>query len=262
MDLNLKNKRALITAGSYGLGYACAKSLSEEGAQVTICSRNAENVSTAVESIKSQTTNKVFGFPADLTKENELEEIVARANEAMGAIDILVVCTGHPPTYPFSKASDADWALGLDLILHPVIKLTRAVLPHMINQKFGRLIYIGSVFGLQPEVSSVIQSTLRTGLNSFSKCVATENAEYGVTANVICPGYFDTPLCRNLSQQYAEQQNKTADQVWQAWKEVSPIKEYGDPDDLGALVAFLASSHAKFLTGTSLCIDGGFLKGY
>lgn len=262
MELNLKNKRALVTAGTYGLGYACAKSLSQEGAQVTICSRSDENVSSAVESIKSETDNKVFGLAADLTNENDLNEVISYSNDTMGGIDILVVCTGHPPTYAFSKATDEDWSLGLDLILHPAIKLTRAVLPHMREQKYGRLIYIGSVFGIEPEVSSVIQSTLRTGLNAFSKCVATENAQEGITSNVICPGYFDTPLCRNLSKQYAEQLDKTADEVWQYWKEVSPMREFGDPEDLGALVTFLASSRARFLTGTAIVIDGGFLKTY
>lgn len=262
MELYLKNKRALVTAGSYGLGYSCAKALSKEGSVVSICSRNQDNVNKAVNSISLETGNSVFGFKADLTNEDDLSELISKANLAMGAIDILVVCTGHPPTQPFSKATDIDWLTGIDLILQPVIKLTRAVAPEMQKQKFGRLIYIGSVFGLEPEVSSVIQSTLRTGLNSFSKCVATEYALDGITANVICPGYFDTPLCKNLAKQYAEQLDKSADEVWEDWKNVSPVKEYGDPDDLGAMVAFLASSKAKFLTGTSLAMDGGFLKSY
>ncbi len=210
MDLDLKGKKALVTGGSYGLGYACAKSLSREGADVVICSRSESNVASALESIVKETGNKVSGFSADLSKKIELEEVISRAKSYIGKIDILVVCTGHPPTFPFSKATDEDWMLGIDLVLQPAIKLTRAVIPDMLEQDFGRLLYIGSVFGVEPEVSSVVQSTLRTGLNSFSKCIATEYASKGITANVICPGYFDTPLCRNLSKQYAESLGKTS----------------------------------------------------
>ena len=262
MELDLTNKRALVTAGSYGLGYSCAKSLSQEGARVVICSRSSDNVKAAVESIQRETGNEVSGFSADLSNVAELDDIVARSKEFLGEIDVLVVCTGHPPTYPFSKATDEDWNLGINLVLQPVIKLTRGVLPGMKERGFGRLIYIGSVFGLEPEVSSVIQSTLRTGLNGFSKCVATESAASGVTSNVVCPGYFDTPLCRNLAEKYAKELGKTSDEILNLWKDIAPIGEFGDPDDLGALVAFLASSKAKFVTGTSISIDGGFLRQY
>lgn len=262
MDLELNNKRALVTAGSYGLGYACARSLALEGAQVTICSRDQENVKKAIETISEESGNVILGFSADMSKSNELEQIVSRAKSNMGGVDILVVCTGHPPTHPFSEATDEDWNDGLNLVLQPVIKLTRAVLPEMKQQKFGRLIFLGSVFGLEPEVSSVIQSTLRTGLNAFSKCIATENALDGVTSNVICPGYFDTPLCQNLSMQYAKSLNKTQEEVLESWKNISPVKNFGDPNDLGDLVSFLSSTKGKFITGTSISIDGGFLRGY
>jgi 3-oxoacyl-[acyl-carrier protein] reductase len=262
MDLKLNDKRALVTAGSYGLGYACARSLSMEGAQVTICSRDQENIKRAIDSLSEESGNVISGFSADLTKSNELEGIVDQAKATMGGIDILVVCTGHPPTHPFSQATDEDWNDGLDLVLQPVIKLTRAVLPDMKQQQFGRLIYLGSVFGLEPEVSSIIQSTLRTGLNAFSKCIATENAIDGVTSNVICPGYFDTPLCQNLSKQYAKSLNTSQEEVLESWKNIAPVKKFGDPSDLGDLVAFISSDKGKFITGTSISIDGGFLKGY
>lgn len=262
MDLNLSSMRALVTGGTYGLGYACAKSLSAEGAKVVVCSRDSENVALAKDSIQKETGHRVEGFAADLGNIEQLDSIVDKASEILGAVDILVVCTGHPPTYPFSTATDEDWNTGINLLLQPVIKLTRRVLPQMKSRGFGRLIYIGSVFGLEPEVSSVIQSTLRTGLNAFSKCVATENAKDGVTANVICPGYFDTPLCRELAGKYAKEQGKSVEDILDMWQGIAPIGEFGDPDDLGSLVAFLASSRAKFITGTSIAIDGGFLRHY
>ena len=238
MDLDLNGMKALVTGASYGLGFACAKSLSNEGVSVAICSRDQERVSAAAEEISSSTSNKAFGFAADLTQENDLSELVAKTKEYMGGIDILVLSTGHPPTYSFTNATDKHWEDGINLVLKPAIALTRALLPEMRRQKYGRLIYIGSIFGLQPESSSIIQSTLRTGLNAFSKCIATEVAAEGVTANVICPGYFETPLVKNLAAKYANEQSSSVDSVMDDWKSSSPTMTFGDPNDWEPLFLF------------------------
>lgn len=129
-------------------------------------------------------------------------------------------------------------------------------------RKYGRIIFIGSISGLEPEVTSVVQSTFRTGLNAFAKCVATEVAADGVTVNVICPGYFDTPLVRELAQQYATTQNAPVESVLKDWAQYAPAKRFGKPDDLGSLVAFLASPKAEFMTGTTVTVDGGAVRAY
>lgn len=262
MELNLSGKKALITGASYGLGYACARTLSMEGADVVLCSRNSEHVLAAVNSIKLDSNNSIFGIVADLTQKIEINRLLFEAKKHLGKIDILVVCTGHPPTYPFSKATDDHWSQGLDLVLQPAIRLTRGVVEDMKEFEYGRIIYIGSVFGLEPEVSSVIQSTFRTGLNAFSKCVATEYASQGITANVICPGYFNTPLCTELAKKYSQETGKPVEEILKSWGDIAPIQKFGDPEDLGSLVAFLSSPKAKFITGTSIAIDGGFLRQY
>src|SRR5262249_46646381 len=152
-------------------------------------------------------------------------------------IDILVVSTGHPPTYSFSAATDEQWKQGLDLLLRPPILLSRMLLPEMQLRKYGRLIFIGSILGLEPAKTSVVQRTLRTGLNALAKCIASEVAADGVTVNVICPGYFDTPLVRELAEQYARVEGVSAETVLSDWAEYAPAKRFGKPDDLGALVA-------------------------
>ena len=119
-----------------------------------------------------------------------------------------------------------------------------------------------TIFGLEAEKTSVVQSTLRTGLNALSKCIASEVAGDGVTANVICPGYFDTPLVRELAQQYATAEHVSVDDVLSVWANYSPVKRFGKPEDLGALVAFLASPRGEFITGTTLTIDGGAVRQY
>ena len=257
MELGLKGKKALVTGASYGLGYACAQTLAEEGVEVAISSRYFDKIDSVAQELTRKTGSKVIGIAADLTKLEDLERTVKEAEEALGHIDILVVSSGHPPTHPFSEATLEQWSEGHDLVLRPPIYLTKLLLPGMRKRNFGRVIYIGSIFGIEPEYSSVVQSTLRTGLNALTKCVATEAAADGVTANVLCPGYYDTPLITELAKQYAVAHGVSSQEVVNAWKYSSPVKRFGKPEDLGAMVAFLASAKAEFITGTAITMDGG-----
>ncbi len=262
MDLGLSGKTALVTAASYGLGFACAKQLAAEGVRVVLCSRDADRANKAAEQIAQETGNQVTGIAADLRNPTDVRELLDRAEAVLGGTDILVLSTGHPPTFPFTRATDEHWQQGIDLILRPAISLTRGLLTGMRERGYGRLIYIGSATGLQPEKSSVVQSTLRTGINAFSKCIATEAAADGVTANVLCPGYFDTPLVTDLAGKYAEEEGVSTEQVLENWKNLSPAAKFGKPEDLGAFVAFLASPRGEFFNGTSIAMDGGYLKQY
>ncbi|MBX3076837.1 SDR family oxidoreductase [Candidatus Obscuribacterales bacterium] len=276
MQLNLNGKNAIVTGASYGLGFACAQALAEEGANVSICSRAEDKVVDAVQKIEEAVKAKYqsyaytpgdkrepprfFGLGADLTTESDLNRVVDESQKTFGDIDVLVLSTGHPPTYPFSVATDEQWQRGIDLLLRPAIVLPRLLIPAMKKNNYGRIIFLGSIFGLEAEKSSVIQSTLRTGLNALAKCIATEYAADGITANVICPGYFDTPLVQGLAQQYADSQKVSRETVLQDWADYSPMKKFGKPEDLGALVAFLASPRAEFITGTTITIDGGAVR--
>lgn len=262
MDLNLSGKTALVTGASYGLGFACAQSLAAEGVRVAIASRDRGRVYEAAERISTAANAPVIGIEADLTSDHDLERLATEARRGLGHVDILVLSTGHPPTYPFSQASDSHWEEGIHLILKPAIQLSRAFLPAMRASRYGRLIFIGSIFGLEPEKTSIVQSTLRTGLNAFSKCIATEAAPDGVTSNVICPGYLDTPLVRELAGKYASEEGRPAGAVLKDWQACSPSGKFGRPEDLGALVSFIASPRGEFINGTSLTMDGGALKQY
>jgi 3-oxoacyl-[acyl-carrier protein] reductase len=261
MDLHLKGKRALITGASYGLGYACADVLAGEGVNVAICARDEEKITAAAKEIADRHQVKTAGISADLTKQEDLERLVKEARKQLGGVDILVVSTGHPPTYPFTSATDQHWDLGNQLVLRPPIVLTRLVLEEMQYRKYGRIIFIGSIFGLEAEKSSVVQSTLRTGLNALAKCIASEVAQDGITVNVICPGYFETPLVHDLAKQYADTHN-SVEEVLNEWRAYSPVKCFGKPEDLGALVAFLASPRGEFMTGTTVTMDGGAVRKY
>lgn len=263
MKLNLNGKTALVTGASYGLGFACAKALAQEGVRVAICSRNQNHLDIAAREISDETGQSIFKIKADLSSEEDISQIVESAKRELGTIDILVLSTGHPPAYSFDDATDEHWETGSDLILKPAIMLTRALLPDMRRNKFGRLIYVGSIFGLEAESSSIIQSTFRTGINAFSKCIAQGAAIDGVTANVLCPGYFDTPLLGDLAKTLAEESpGNTVETLLDSWKRVSPARKFGKPEDFGAFACFLASPRGEFINGTSIALDGGSLKQY
>jgi 3-oxoacyl-[acyl-carrier protein] reductase len=263
VNLNLKGKKALVTGASYGLGFACAQVLAEEGAEVAICSRTEADVAKAAKRIEEAVPgSRAISITGDLTKSADLDRIVEEATKELSAIDILVLSTGHPPTHPFSEATDEQWQAGYEMLIQPALQLSRAVIPGMQKRKYGRIILIGSIFGLEAEVSSVIQSTFRTGLNALAKCLATEYAADGITVNVVCPGYFDTPLVRTLAKQYAAAQGSNVESVMLDWKTYSPVKKFGKPEDLGALVALLASPRGEFITGTAITIDGGAVRQY
>lgn len=262
MQLELKDRTVLITAATYGLGYACAEAFAREGMRLLICSRDQSRVDEAVQKLSELGAASVDGIKADLTNEADLEKLIEQTGRTLGKLDILLLNTGHPPTYPLLQTTDHHWQQGIDLILKPAIKLTQAFLPQMRENAYGRLIYIGSIFGLQAEPSSIIQSTLRTGLNAFVKCVAAEGAREGVTANVVCPGYFHTPLAVDLAGKYAREAGSTTESVIESWRELAPAKKFGNPADLGSLVAFLASPRAEFINGTAITIDGGLIRQY
>ena len=249
-------------AATYGLGYACAEALAAEGVRLVICSRDQERVDKAVATLAKSHGTSVFGISADLTKTDDIARLVEYTNQSLAKVDIVLFNTGHPPTFPLLKTTDEQWQRGIDLVLTPAIKLTQAFLPQMLENNYGRLIYIVSIFGLQAEPSLIIQSTLRTGLNGFVKCVASEGAGDGVTANVICPGYFHTPLAVDLAAKYAREANVSTEMINDSWRQLAPTKKFGKPEDLGALVTFLASPRGEFINGTAVTMDGGLVKQY
>lgn len=261
MNLGIKGKVALVTAASRGLGYACAEALAAEGAHVVICARHEKQLAVAAKTLASRHKTKVVGIQADLTQERSLSYLVKTVEKRLGPVEILVMSTGHLPAGSFSAVSDDDWDLGLKLTIRPATVLAKLVVPKMKEQKFGRIILLSSVFAFEPDPGFVISSTYRAGLSAFAKCLSDEVAADGVGVNVVAPGYFDTPLLHELAQKRAASAGKSAKQVLDDWGKLSPTKRLGSPDELGAVVALLASPKSAFLQGVTLAVDGGFMKG-
>lgn len=260
MDLGLTNKVALVTAASRGLGYACAMALAAEGAHVAICSRSKARVQTAAARIVKATGSKVIGIQTDLTREEHLPRLVRSVEKVLGPIDIFVFNTGNPPAGTFAQASDKDWTLGFALCVRSPIVLCRRILPGMRKRKFGRIIFLSSIFAQEPDEGYVVSSTLRAGLGALSKCLARGAGRDGVSVNTVCAGYFDTPLLRGVAQKQSASSKKTAKELLSEWGRLAPIGRLGDPAEIGRLVVLLASPLTGYIQGATVPIDGGLLR--
>lgn len=244
MDLQLKGKKVLVLGSSSGIGKAIAKSFISEGAEVTICSRNIEKLEKTAKEIGA----KHF-IQADLTKPNQGKEAVENAIRKMGGIDILITNTGGPNKGNFSDISDQQWHEDFQSLWMSVVESLKSALPEMKKNNFGRVILITSLAAKEPMAGLTTSNGLRAGLAGLVKSVANEYAAFGITLNLLLPGYTATDRLKEL--------NLSDEKV----KLMVPAGRLGDPRELADLAVFLSSPLSGYTTGQSIVVDGGALKG-
>ena len=264
MELDLKNKVAVILASSKGLGLACAKEFYREGAHVIICSRSEENLKIAVNRIKKvhsgETENRVVSVKTDLSNSKEIENLVNTILEEFDRIDIVVHNAGGPPSAPLIEISQEDWKNSIDLNLLSFIRTCKLVIPIMKYQQYGRIIAITSVSVKQPLQNLVLSNTTRLGIVGFAKTLATEHAKDNILVNVVCPGLTLTDRMKELINITVQNTGKSVEEVEKGWTDQIPLGRLGKPEELANLVVFLASEKASYITGTTIQVDGGFVK--
>ncbi|MFX1488735.1 MAG: SDR family oxidoreductase [Promethearchaeota archaeon] len=264
MDLGLLNKVALVLASSKGLGLACAKGFYEEGANVIICSRSIENLRKAkeeIESLDSQNKDaKIIPIVANLMYESQITNLIQKTFEEFGKIDILVHNAGGPPSGSIDKISREDWSNSIELNLLSFIKITELVIPIMRQQKYGKIIAITSVSVKQPLDTLVLSNTTRLGVVGFAKTLANEYAKDNILVNVVCPGPTLTERMKELIKSQMIQTEKSEEEITKMWIDEIPLGRLGKPEELANLVIFLASEKASYITGTSIQVDGGFVR--
>lgn len=261
MDLGIKNKIALVTASSQGLGKAAALSLAKEGAKLAICSRDEKSINAAAKEISEQTGATVFPIAADVSKSDDIIRLIESVKKEFGTIHILVNNAGGPPTGTITGISDTEWEKGVNLTLMSTIRLTRAVLPMMERQKWGRVVTIVSITAKQPVDELLISSTLRPGILGLSKVLANQYGKFGITINTICPGYVLTHRQEELSRSRSAEKNITMEEYLVESAKNIPIGRLGRPEEIGDVIAFLASERASFINGANFLVDGGQTKG-
>ncbi|KAA3620393.1 MAG: SDR family NAD(P)-dependent oxidoreductase [Calditrichaeota bacterium] len=261
MDLGIKKKHAYVAASSRGLGFAAALELAREGAQVSICGRNLKTITAAAKEITRLTKADVLPIVTDISTAEEIEKSVAAARENFGPIEILVNNAGGPPAGLFDDIGEDGWQRGFELTLMSAVRLIHAVLPGMKKRSWGRIVNITSISVKQPIQGLFLSNALRPGIIGMAKSLAEEVAGLGITINNVCPGWTETERVNEILQARIESSGKTMDEEMRLATESIPMGRMGKPAELAAMIAFLCSERASYITGVSVPVDGGSFKG-
>ena len=252
MELGLKNKVAFVAASSKGLGKAVALELANEGAHVIICGRNKENLEIAKREIEEQSHSKVLALSGDLSVSSDREKIIRSTLQEYPTIDILVTNTGGPPSGKFEDFKMEDWDKAYNNLLASAVDLVKGFLAGMKQQRWGRIISITSMTVKQPIHNLILSNSVRVSVVGLMKTLANELGEYNITVNNVVPGYTETDRLKELNKKNSS---------FALIKNEIPLGRIGKPEEFAAAVAFLASERAGYITGVSLPIDGGWIKG-
>jgi 3-oxoacyl-[acyl-carrier protein] reductase len=260
MDLGLKDRVALVAAASRGLGRAVAEELASEGVSLVLCARNRAALTETCDHIEQTTGVPVLGVTADVSIPEDVARVVQSGLDRYGRIDILVTNAGGPPAGPFESLSREAWDAATRLTLTSAIELTRAVLPGMKERRWGRILNITSISVKQPVENLMLSNSLRAAVTGFARTLANEVAPYGITVNNIMPGYTRTERLEELAQMMAQKDGISPAEFKARWESEIPMKRLGEPREFAALAAFLVSERASYITGTSIPVDGGWIR--
>lgn len=265
MDLGLNGTAAFIAGASSGLGYAVARELAHEGANVVICSRSAERITRAAESIADDTGAEVIGIRCDVTSEDAVREAVEDAVGKLGGLNILVTNAGGPPSGSVDQLSSEQWRNAIELNFMSTVNLCRAALPHLraaaaSADPLARILMITSISAKQPIPNLMLSNAARAGVQGFAKSLAEEVGPEGITVNTILPGYTRTDRLTELAHGIRERTGRSAEEIEAGWADNSVLKRIAEPHEFAAAAAFLLSRRASYVTGVALPVDGGRSK--
>jgi 3-oxoacyl-[acyl-carrier protein] reductase len=252
---------AIVAASSQGLGKAVALGLAREGVKLALCSRNEATLTTAAEEIYSATGAEVLTRALDVTKHDQVHAFVAETVEEFGRLDICVANAGGPPSKSFAETSVEDWYRANELNFMSTVYFARETLPLMQERRWGRFIAITSMTVKQPVEGLILSNAVRAGVSGLIKSLANEYGRYNVLVNNVCPGYTATARLIELSDRLANAQGVTPEEIQQRWASQTPLGRIGLPDEFADVVVFLASERASYVTGVSIQVDGGIVKG-
>jgi 3-oxoacyl-[acyl-carrier protein] reductase len=260
MDLGLRDKVALVAAGSAGLGLAVATVLAREGARVAICGRDATRLAAAADAIRDAGGQEVLAVAADVAQSVDAKRFVDEAASRFGRVDILVTNAGGPPSGEFLDLDEEAWRKGVDLTLLSAVNLCYAAVPHMRQAGGGRIIAITSVSVKQPLRNLTLSNSIRAAVVGLTKTLSIELAPHNILVNSVLPGWTRTQRVDELMAARTAKQGVAREQVEAGIVGDIPLKRMGEPEEFAAVVAFLASERASYVTGVAIPVDGGSIR--
>jgi 3-oxoacyl-[acyl-carrier protein] reductase len=259
MDLNLRGKTALVIASSQGLGFAIAERLVREGTNVMISGRDEEKLIKKASELEAIGLGKVSFQKTDITKTEDIKQLISKTNEVFGSLHLLINNAGGPPAGTFEDLTDADWQTSFELNLLSYVRIIREALPYL-KQHGGKILNIASSSIKEPIPGLILSNTFRTGIVGLSKTLATELAPYNILINTIAPGRIATDRVKHLDQHRADKQGVSLETVEANMRESIPLKRYGTPEEFANVAVFLLSDANTYMTGSSFLVDGGMIK--
>jgi 3-oxoacyl-[acyl-carrier protein] reductase len=261
MDLHLKDKRALVTGASRGLGYAVALGLAREGCRVVINSRDEAKLASAAQAISVETHAQVTGLDGDVGNPEFPARLVEEAVQVLGGLDILVCNAGGPPAGAFESFDDAAWQKAIDLSLMSHVRLIKAALPHLKSSKSANVLTVTSYSVKQPIPNLVLSNSIRAATVGLTKSLALELGSAGIRFNSILPAWTETERVTELMTFRAKQNGTTVEEEIARQSKDSSLGRMGTPEEFANAAIFLVSHAASYITGVMLTVDGGMYKG-
>lgn len=256
MELGLQGRVAIVTGGARAIGAAIVEGFVNEGANVVIGDIDITTAAKLASSLKQSSAN-TLAIETDIRKKIDAENLAARAISEFGRIDILVNNAGVAEPIKFVDLNEEHWNRELDINTKGLYLMTRAVVPHMINARYGKIINASSICGKQgvPEMCSYNAS--KFAVIGITQALAKELAEFNINVNAYCPGYVRTPMWEGLLDYWTRTKGLPREQIWEDWIGTIPLKRPQTPEDIANVVLFLSSDVSKNITGEAININGG-----